>query len=142
MKELEEIAGTVAQTFLGLTVNCARCHDHKFDPISTREYYGFIAALDGVLHGEKQIDIHQNRKSPREDLELQRKLLLNRLVEPGDLPAVESFPQTANQLRSKKSIAANEKGKTYRVSDEDRTVGLGVGGTSNRPSATESPCAF
>ena len=30
--QLEEMLGVVSQTFLGLTVNCARCHDHKFDP--------------------------------------------------------------------------------------------------------------
>ncbi len=52
--ELEDTVGTVSQTFLGLTVNCARCHDHKFDPISAREYYQIAAALAGVDHGEKE----------------------------------------------------------------------------------------
>ena len=53
--ELEELVGTVGQTFLGLTINCARCHDHKFDPIPTIEYYRMISALDGVAHGEREI---------------------------------------------------------------------------------------
>ena len=51
--ELEDIVGTVSQTFLGLTVNCARCHDHKFDPITTREYYQLASALSGIDHGER-----------------------------------------------------------------------------------------
>lgn len=51
--ELEDIVGTVGQTFLGLTVNCARCHDHKFDPITTREYYQLASALSGIDHGER-----------------------------------------------------------------------------------------
>ena len=45
---LEEMLGTVTQTFLGLTVNCARCHDHKFDPISQEEYYRMKAAFQAV----------------------------------------------------------------------------------------------
>jgi hypothetical protein len=52
--ELEEIAATVGQAFLGLTIHCARCHDHKFDPIRNEEYYRFISALDGVQHGERK----------------------------------------------------------------------------------------
>ena len=53
-EELEEIGGTVTQGFLGLTVHCARCHDHKTDPIPNNEYYRVAAALAGVRHGTRQ----------------------------------------------------------------------------------------
>ena len=50
-EEMEEMIAAVGQTFLGVTVNCARCHDHKFDPIPQTDYYRLKAALDGVRHG-------------------------------------------------------------------------------------------
>ena len=53
--ELEEIVGTVGQTFIGLTVNCARCHNHKFDPIRQKEYYQLTSAIAGVYHGERNV---------------------------------------------------------------------------------------
>ena len=54
-EEMEDLIGTVGQTFLGLTVNCARCHSHKFDPISQEEYYRIKSVFDGVKHGERAI---------------------------------------------------------------------------------------
>ena len=39
---LDDMVGTTAKGFLGLTVNCARCHDHKFDPISHMDYYRMV----------------------------------------------------------------------------------------------------
>jgi mono/diheme cytochrome c family protein len=53
--ELEDLLGATGQTFLGLTVNCARCHDHKFDPVRQIDYYRMGAALAGVKHGERGI---------------------------------------------------------------------------------------
>lgn len=45
---LNDLVGTIGPVFLGLTTDCARCHDHKFDPIPTRDYYrlqAFFAAV-------------------------------------------------------------------------------------------------
>jgi hypothetical protein len=53
--ELEDAIGTVSQTFLGLTINCARCHDHKFDPVRQVEYYQIASALCGIRHGERNL---------------------------------------------------------------------------------------
>jgi mono/diheme cytochrome c family protein len=53
--ELHDIINTTGTTFLGLTLGCARCHEHKFDPIPQREYYGFKAIFEGVQHGERAL---------------------------------------------------------------------------------------
>ena len=57
-EELEDIIGTVAQTFMGMTVNCARCHDHKFDPIPQRDYYRIKSVFDGFYHGNRSVLPH------------------------------------------------------------------------------------
>jgi len=54
-EELEDLVSVVSQTFLGLTANCARCHDHKFDPISQADYYRMKSVFEGVRHGERVI---------------------------------------------------------------------------------------
>lgn len=50
---LDDLITVTSNAFLGLTVNCARCHNHKFDPIPTEDYYRMRAAFEGVIHGER-----------------------------------------------------------------------------------------
>jgi hypothetical protein len=49
---VDEMIRATGEAFLGLTVGCARCHDHKFDPITQHDYYSLYATLAGVYHDE------------------------------------------------------------------------------------------
>jgi len=53
--ELHDMVSVAGSAFLGLTVGCARCHDHKFDPISQVDYYRMTAIFAGVNHGERAL---------------------------------------------------------------------------------------
>ncbi len=65
--ELDDMVSTTGTAFLGLTLGCARCHSHKFDPISHREYYSMVALFSGVRHGERALPLPAGR-----DAELKR----------------------------------------------------------------------
>ena len=58
--ELDGMINTTGTTFLGLTLGCARCHDHKFDPVTQRDYYSLQAIFAGVNHAERMIDQKRN----------------------------------------------------------------------------------
>ncbi|QDU56624.1 PSD1 and planctomycete cytochrome C domain-containing protein [Aeoliella mucimassa] len=59
--ELDEVVRTVGQAFFGLTIGCARCHNHKFDPILQRDYYAMQGIFAGLTYGERR------RRGPEDD---------------------------------------------------------------------------
>ncbi len=67
---LSEIVGCTGQTFLGLSVGCARCHDHKFDPIPQRDYYAMQAFFSGVAYGDRPVRTAETEARLREAEEL------------------------------------------------------------------------
>ncbi|GAB4156822.1 MAG: PSD1 and planctomycete cytochrome C domain-containing protein [Planctomycetaceae bacterium] len=52
---LDDLTNAIGQTFLSLPLRCAKCHDHKFDPIPTRDYYRIYAALSTTHPAERRV---------------------------------------------------------------------------------------
>ena len=107
---VDEQIDTVSRTMLGLTVSCARCHDHKFDPIAARDYY----ALAGIFSSTKSMANRDfvskwlERPLPSEAIAAQRaahaqkielaKAELAKLVSPADDEAIKQKKAALEQL--------------------------------------------
>lgn len=52
--DLDDMINATASAFLGLTVNCAKCHDHKFDPIQQADYYRMASLLQGARFADRE----------------------------------------------------------------------------------------
>lgn len=72
MNELDDMINTTGTAFLGLTTGCARCHNHKFDPVSQRDYYSLQAIFAGVFHGDRALPVSEETK--KQLLELDRRI--------------------------------------------------------------------
>jgi hypothetical protein len=71
----DDIVTTVMATFNSVTIHCARCHDHKFDPISQKEYYGLQAVFAATDKAERPYDADPETVRRRRELEeLSRRL--------------------------------------------------------------------
>ncbi len=87
--QLEDILSTTSQAFLGLTLGCARCHDHKFDPLTQTDYYRMLAIFNGLQRprkGRTELDLPIGKR-----LEVDAEISRDRLI--------EAFTQQLAELR-------------------------------------------
>ncbi|MBT5927422.1 MAG: DUF1549 domain-containing protein, partial [Verrucomicrobia bacterium] len=99
---IDEMIRASSEAFLGLTVGCARCHHHKFDPISQEDYYRWYATFAGVHHGSRELATTEQRIKRRQ------------LIEPLDekrngLSQAKSRLETAIQERAESKAAMHAK---------------------------------
>jgi mono/diheme cytochrome c family protein len=71
---LDEIISGTSGTLLGMTIACARCHDHKFDPISQQDYYNMQAFFAGVAYGDRPLRDADNSERQRQAAELRPRI--------------------------------------------------------------------
>ncbi|MFK8114446.1 MAG: PSD1 and planctomycete cytochrome C domain-containing protein [Rubripirellula sp.] len=75
--EMDDLIMTTGQAMLGLTINCARCHDHKIDPIPQRDYYGMVALLRDVTSWGTRGNQQDNNQIDVSDQQLRVKYAAN-----------------------------------------------------------------
>ncbi len=59
--ELDDIGSTISTSMLGLSIGCARCHDHKFDPIPSADYYRFLSTFTTTVRSDYDLDTDPQR---------------------------------------------------------------------------------
>ena len=71
--EMADMINTTGTAFLGLTIGCARCHNHKFDPILQKDYYSMQAVFSGVRYGERMMQKRRDEVAKNTLKELEKK---------------------------------------------------------------------
>jgi mono/diheme cytochrome c family protein len=114
--ELDDRVDTLARGILGLTVACARCHDHKFDPISQRDYYSIAGVFSSSAYQEAPLvapDVVERyqagQKTVKEQETVIQKFLESQIVTLQDLQVRESTTKLLVTIWKSKHPLANEK---------------------------------
>lgn len=108
--EIDDMVGTTGTAFMGLTLGCVRCHTHKFDPISHREYYSMAAIFSGVKHGDRALPLPKERAEQLAQLDGRIKELERQLAQfiPKAAPAVVTTNVPGKTLRPAVNSLKNE----------------------------------
>ena len=101
----DDMVASTASTFVSLTVHCARCHDHKFNPITQLDYYRLQAVFAGVGRAERLFDADPALRARRAELR-KRKAALETSAEADPPSAEELAALQAAQPAREKSLTA------------------------------------
>ena len=95
--ELTDMVNTTGTAFMGLTMGCARCHNHKFDPILQKDYFAMQAVFAGVNHGERTLRV-------KTDTSAEKAVAAARVEESTLAAKVEDFRKKAAAVSGTKAL--------------------------------------
>ena len=138
---MDEIIQTVGASLMGVTMSCARCHNHKFDPISIQDYYSMTAVFQDIEFGSRFPEFsndHPRKKSADDlwmDISRNRKFIRSQSQSwEEDWGAFREFhwkPQLAKKVRVdfKSGYVALDELEVFGKPDEDVNLALSVSGS-------------
>lgn len=109
---MNEITDVTADVFMGVSVQCAQCHDHKFDPILQKDYYRLQAFLSNITWAEDkpfatqaQLDEYKVKLKAWEDATAEPRAVIDAIVEPkikgAQKSAITKFPEEIQAMFAK-----------------------------------------
>jgi hypothetical protein len=116
---LDDMTDTTASVFLGLTVGCARCHDHKYDPISQKDYYRFQALFAAAAPRDDFTLLEAEAKAAYDRRQAEHKAQVGRIKTRID--AIEK-PYVATLLKDKLARLPEEVRKAFETDPEERSA--------------------
>ncbi len=145
IESIVDRVNTTGSVFLGLTLGCAQCHDHKFDPIAQREYYQFFAFLNNadepilelgtpeqiqrrkrvrtrIAEVQKQLKGLDMTSAAKEEIWEKNLTTELRALLPKGIQAILEVPENGRTVEQKEQLSA-----AYRTSDQARHVVAGLG---------------
>ena len=121
--ERHDRVDVVSRGFLGLTVGCARCHDHKYDPIPTKDYYSLAGVFVNTVYHEYPMvpkDVAEDYKKKEKQIEDRQKLLGEFMqTESSQLAQTLAF-QAAKYMQAAWKVTGDQKADLSRVVDDDK----------------------
>lgn len=120
----DDMVTTVISTFQGLTIHCARCHNHKFDPIAQREYYALQAVFAGIDRADRTYDRDATTLSRRRHLMARKAAIARR-----DASVMASL-DTPDTLRAVASLGEDDANRNKPWQPMDVVSVTSAGGAS------------
>jgi len=135
--ELSDMVNTAGTTFLATTMGCAKCHNHKFDPVTQTDFYSMQAIFSGVQHADRTIKSREFAAQEKKAAEIRAKLapltaklaeyqpraVLGRRVTMGEEEA--TFLQTPKGVKPTEYDAGTEQGQLNDLGDAHRFPNIG-----------------
>jgi hypothetical protein len=123
----DDVVATVLSTFASVTAHCARCHDHKFDPIPQADYYRLQAVFAGIDRADRPFDAEPEIHRRRRSLAAERKDVLARMEAPGEGGAVPGSDRAALEARiaavDREIAALPPEGRVYAAASDFKPDG-------------------
>ena len=162
---IDQQVDKVGKAFLGMTIGCARCHDHKFDPITLHDYYalaGIFASTESVRKAQwgvwswptvaelpetpaeqtaRKARFEKHRKSIAE-LTAQRDRAGNRIGEIGSILRGQANSRKGNEIDAVKREALEKERRELQCSAEGSRQTSSMPSSSRRPCRSLSPCTI